>query len=184
MNAVNVPELLSRLSAVGVRLTLKLDGEGVTLEAPETPPAELLAAARAARADLLAYLKEQAAEGPRQEVSELRHSSSLPPIAVPRPPLHPWMGDPALYGLDALPRRHAPPGAAPPEDRPHASPVRLCGGCLRWEPDAPGAEMGSCAAGWYAHGLAPSKGMPLPSTSRGSRCWASGGRGWRSGGRA
>lgn len=168
---VSVPALLSRCSAVGLQVRLRADGTGLRLEAPEVPPAELVREVRSAGRALLSYLKavqnaEEETGGPVSAVASLGGVSE-------------WQGDPALYGADALPRRHAPPSSVPPLDRPHASPVKLCGNCSKWTADQLGAEMGDCAAGWNAHGIAPLMGMTLPSTSRGSRCWASQGRGWR-----
>lgn len=165
-----VTALLVRCSAAGMQVGLKSGGGGLRLEAPDTPPAELVRAVRARLPEVLAYLRQANSAAGQEDASR---------FSLQRPGCAEWTGSPALYGLDALPRRHVPPATEPPEDRPDASPFRLCGGCARWQAEHSGAEMGECAAGWNAHGLPQVLDMRLPSTSRGSRCWASQGRGWQ-----
>jgi hypothetical protein len=171
MRAAEVTGFLAELAALGV--TVEPDGAGglrVGVPRSAVSSAEVARRVRSAKPALLEHFA-RAAEGP-----EL----APPPVLPRRPGLPGWQGDPELYGADALPRRHAPPPKQPTEDRPHASPVKLCGGCARWSPDAPGAEGGGCSAGWAAHDLPPMPELgPLPVTSRGSRCWAWGGKGWR-----
>lgn len=175
MRAAEVPAFLAELSALGV--VVEPSGSGqlrVSVPRSVTSPAEVARRVRAAKPALLEYF---ARTGNAEAEAD-----AAPVSSSPRRPL-PGLAalDLALYGPDALPRRHTPPPVSAPEDRPHASPVRLCGNCSRWRPHSPGAEGGDCSAGWKAHGLTP---YPpelgaLPVTARGSRCWANDGSGWR-----
>ena len=170
MRAAEVPGFLAELSALGVVVTP--DGPGqlrVTVPRSVTSSADVARRIRSMKPALLAYFERQNAE------------AEGAPASPRRAGLEAWEGAADVYGPDALPRRHAPPSEQVPEERPHVSPVQVCGGCSRWSPDFPGAEGGSCSAGFKAHGLPP---FPpefgtLPVTSRGSRCWAWGGKGWR-----
>lgn len=176
MRAAEVPAFLAELAALGV--TVEPDGAGglrVGVPRSAVSSAEVARRVRSRKPELLEHFARAAAPA-EQEAGPPPPG----PVSPRRPGLPEWQGDPALYGADALPRRHAPPPEQPPEDRPYASPVKLCGGCARWSPDAPGAEGGGCSAGWAAHDLPPMPELgPLPVTSRGSRCWAWGGKGWR-----
>lgn len=171
MRAAEVPAFLAELSALGVSIEPSGSGQlRVSVPRSVPSPAEIARRVRAAKPALLAYFGNAEAE-------------AAPGSSSPRrfPPPVPAALDLALYGPDALPRRHTPPPVSAPEDRPHASPVQLCGNCSRWRPHSPGAEGGDCSAGWKAHGLNP---YPpelgaLPVTARGSRCWANDGSGWR-----
>lgn len=168
MRAAEVPAFLAELAALGVGV--EPDGpDALRVSVPRSvvSPAEVARRVRSAKPALLEHFA-RASGAPEQVISSPR-----------RPGLPAWEGRADLYGADAGPRLHAPPPEQAPEDRPHASPVKLCGGCARWSPTHTGAEGGSCSAGWKAHGLAPIPGMDLPETSRGSRCWAWGGQGWR-----
>lgn len=168
MRAAEVPAFLAELAGLGV--VVEPDGpDALRVRVPRTAvsPAEVARRIRSAKLALLEHFA-RAAQGPDGDTLSPRRSG-----------LPAWEGAAEVYGPDALPRRHAPPSAAAPPDRPHVRPEQVCGGCLRWTPTHLGAEGGSCAAGWAAHDLAPIAGMELPETSRGSRCWAWGGKGWR-----
>lgn len=165
-----VTALLARCSAAGVQVGLKAGGGGLRLEAPDTPPVELVQAVRARLPEVLAYLRQANLAAGQEDASR---------SPLQRSGYAEWTCIPALYGLDALLRRHAPPATEPPEDRPGASPLKLCGGYARWQAEHSGAEIGECAAGWSAHGLPLVLGMRLPNSSRGSSCWASLGHGWQ-----
>lgn len=172
MRRAEVPAFLAELSALGVVVEPSVSGQ-LRVSVPRSVPssADVARRVREAKPALLAYFGSAEAEALAAPVSS--------PPRRKAPPV--WEGAPELYGADAAPRRHAPPPEQAPEERPHASPVKLCGNCSRWRPHAPGAEGGDCLAGWAAHGLTP---YPpelgaLPVTSRGSRCWADRGRGWR-----
>ncbi|SEJ70113.1 hypothetical protein SAMN04488058_1155 [Deinococcus reticulitermitis] len=171
MRAAEVPGFLAELAALGV--AVEPDGpDSLRVKVPRAvvSPAEIARRVRSAKPALLEHFA-RAAEGETG-------GGSLSPAR--RPGLPEWEGSPEVYGADALPRKHAPPPEQAPEDRPHVRADRVCGGCSRWAPDAPGAEGGSCSAGWAAHDLPPMPDLgPLPVTSRGSRCWAWGGKGWR-----
>ncbi len=173
MRAAEVSAFLAELAALGVRV--EPDGpDALKVSVPRSAvsPAEVARRVRSAKPALLAHFNRERnarAGGTPDGVRSSPRRTGLPE----------WPGDPALYGADALPRRHAPPPEQAPQGRPHASAVKVCGGCSRWSPTHPGAEGGSCSAGWKAHGLAPIPGMDLPETSRGSRCWAWAGQGWR-----
>ena len=177
MRAAEVPAFLAELSALGVMV--EPDGAGglrVRVPRSAVSPADVARRVRSAKPALLAHFEGQNAEAksspePAREYVNSSHAGGGLPA---------WEGSPDVYGVDALPRRHAPPASEAPEDRPHVSPVQVCGGCSRWTADAPGAEGGSCSAGWKAHNLPPCPELgPYPVTSRGSRCWAWGGKGWR-----
>lgn len=174
MRAAEVPAFLAELSALGVSIEPSGSGQlRVSVPRSVTSPADVARRVRAAKPALLEHFARTA----EAEAGAAPGSSS--PRRFPPPVLASL--DLALYGPDAFPRRHTPPPISAPEDRPHASPVQLCGNCSRWRPHAPGAEGGDCSAGWTAHGLTP---YPrelgaLPVTSRGSRCWANEGRSWR-----
>lgn len=173
MRPGQVPVFLAELSALGVTVEADSAG-GLWVRFPKTiaSPASIARRVRAVKPELLAYFQDLNAEA-KAEPGGKR-------LSPRRTGLPEWTGDPELYGPDALPRKHAPPPELPPEDRPHASPLRLCGGCQLWTPHAPGSEMGYCSAGWEAQGLRPYyPGAKAPETSRGSRCWAWGGKGWR-----
>lgn len=173
MRAAEVPAFLAELSALGVSIEPSGSGQlRVSVPRSVTSPAEIARRVRAAKPALLEHFARtaEAEAGATPGTSSARRS--LPSVLA---------ADSALYGPDAAPRRHAPPPEQAPEDRPHASPVQLCGNCSRWRPHSPGAEGGDCSAGWKAHGLTPYPAElgALPVTARGSRCWANDGSGWR-----
>lgn len=178
MTLAGVPALLEELSALGVQIEPD-GGGGLRVSVPRSvvSPAEVARRVRAVKPELLEHFSRAAVTKPAQGPERSRADSGS---GVPCCGLEPWLGASEVYGADAGHRRHAPPRQDAPEDRPHASPLKVCGGCARWTPDGPGAEGGSCSAGWAAHDLPPMPELgPHPVTSRGSRCWAYGGRGWR-----
>lgn len=173
MRAAEVPGFLAELAALGV--AVEPDGpDSLRVKVPRAvvSSADIARRVRAAKPALLEHFARASVPAEGQ--------TGGGPSPARRPSIPAWEGSPEVYGPDALPRKHAPPPEQAPEDRPHVSPMKLCGGCARWSPDVPGAEGGSCSAGWAAHDLPPMPELgPFPVTSRGSRCWAWGGKGWR-----
>lgn len=168
---MTAPDVLARLEAAGVRLTLNASGDGLRVMGKGKPAPEVMAEVKAHKPALLAYLRGEE-EGQRQaealEVEGAQRRASLPTL----PPLPAWeKSGPDLPDPSALPEEEdrqevraagqpeeatpaGPAGGADPapslpspEDRPAgAAPTRPASPLPDWAAEAakPG-RCGSCA---------------------------------------